>query len=63
METLRVEFFGGPQDGGEIPPRYLARWAVGHRFTLLEGGYRFEELPDGRRVARFLGHNREARSP
>lgn len=59
---LRVEFLGGPRDGDAIPPGYLVSWAIGHGFTLVEGAYRFEELDDGRRVARFLGHSSSDRS-
>jgi hypothetical protein len=63
MQALRVEFLGGPRDGGEIPARYLVMWSVGGQFSLDERDYRFEELADGRRIARFLGYTKTKRSP
>lgn len=62
MKALHVEFLGGPQDGAEIPAQFLVAWEVGNGFELDDGEYRFEELADGRRIARFLGHNTSDRS-
>ena len=56
MNAAEVEFLGGPQDGAEIPAKFLAGWEVGSGFAIGDDEYRFEELADGRRVARFLGH-------
>ncbi len=62
MQALRVEFFGGPRDGAEIPARYLVTWSVGAKFEVLGELYQFDELPDGRRIARFLGESSNSRS-